>query len=182
MRQVFRKHLASLDKREKRLVSYQIIEQFFTMFGHLSPCTVAGYWPLVQELDICPLLRTLHICGWCCTLPVVVRRDHPLDFRLWEPGQVLSPDSAKIPAPLSTQSCLTPRIIFVPALGFDREGFRLGHGGGYYDRTLMTLRNTGSLLAIGIGFSIQMVDRLPHTTLDQRVDAFLSERLILRFS
>ena len=137
---------------------------------------------MVQELDICPLLRTLHICGWCCTLPVVVRRDYPLDFRLWEPGQALSKDNAKIPAPLSTQPRMTPRIIFVPALGFDQEGFRLGRGGGYYDRTLMTLRNTSSLLAIGIGFSIQLVDRVCRSRRDQRVDAFLSERLILRFS
>ena len=84
--------------------------------------------------------------------------------------------------PSLTHSTVTPEILITPLLAFDRAGYRLGYGGGYYDRTLAELREHYSIYAIGAGYCCQKFDSVPHDQFDQRLDAVVTEKGVLHTS
>lgn len=137
---------------------------------------VSGYWPMGSELDVRPTLRALAARGHPICLPVVVRRGEPLLFRAWREGDTLVPAGFGTQVPAETAPELVPRVLLVPLLAFDREGYRLGYGGGFYDRTLAKLRTPGPVLAIGLGYAAQEMAELPHEAFDQRLDCLVTER------
>lgn len=110
---------------------------------------VGFYWPFKGEYDPRPLARALHQAGARLALPVVVRRAAPMEFRPWRPGIRMVAGIWNIPVPAEGDPVL-PDTLLVPLVGFDLRGYRLGHGGGYYDRTLATMPRRPR--AIGIGF------------------------------
>ena len=136
--------------------------------------SIAGYWATPRELDVRPLLEYLHGRGWRCFLPVVLHADQPLTFRLWHPNQALFPDHKGVLAPDAESPEGIPEVILTPTLAFDAQGFRLGQGGGYYDRTLRALRPPP--FVIGIAFSVQRVPFVPRLEHDVRLDAVLTEQ------
>lgn len=142
---------------------------------------VSGYWPMAEEADIRPILTRLHGAGHRCGLPVVVGTGRPLSFRLWTPESVLRPDRFGVATPPAESPALEPDLILVPLLAFDRNGYRLGYGGGFYDCTLAALRACKSILAIGVAYADQEVDAVPHEPHDQRLDGVLTERGLLTF-
>jgi 5-formyltetrahydrofolate cyclo-ligase len=113
-------------------------------------------------------------------LPVVVDRDRHLDFRAWVPGDRLEPGDHGTWHPAATAPLVVPQVVLVPLLAFDRRGFRLGYGGGYYDRTLESLRRSAYLTTIGVGFSAQEVAAVPHDALDQRLDWLATETGLIK--
>jgi 5-formyltetrahydrofolate cyclo-ligase len=137
---------------------------------------VSGFWPFGPEIDVRPLLYHLHAAGHPVALPVVIKRGLPLLFRRWHPGQALVAGSFGVPRPEKDQPELTPEVLIVPLLAFDRAGYRLGYGGGFYDRTLAGLRAKGRALAVGVGFSIQEAPRIPRDETDERLDWMVTER------
>lgn len=100
---------------------------------------LAGYWPIRCEPDLRPLLSDLHREGVRLSLPVVERRAAPLVFRRWIPGERLQPGYWNIPVPSPRSEVLVPDIALAPCLGWDPDCYRLGWGGGYFDRTLAEL-------------------------------------------
>ncbi|MFQ5984811.1 MAG: 5-formyltetrahydrofolate cyclo-ligase [Alphaproteobacteria bacterium] len=148
----------------------------------LAPrCTVSGYWPIRDELDIRPLLCRLHEAGHRCALPVIVGRRRPLVFRVWSPNTPMEEAAFGISVPTRTAPEVVPEVLIVPLLAFDPVGYRLGYGGGYYDVTLTHLRAERSrTLAVGMAFEAQRVDLLPHGPDDQRLDWVVTERRALR--
>lgn len=122
---------------------------------------VGGYWPIGDEIDPRPLLKALDEAGWQCALPVVEKVGSPLCFRAWRPGDVLEPGAHAIPAPLAAAAMVTPTLLLVPLLAFDRTGHRLGYGGGYYDRSIAALRGAGALLAVGLAYAGQELAAVP---------------------
>ncbi len=131
------------------------------------------------EIDPIALMVSMHaslrrrIC-----VPVTGAGDAPLRFREWVPGTELEPGPFRVCAPVSGD-WLTPEIIIMPLLAFDRRGHRLGYGGGYYDRTLRRLRGTRNVTAVGLAFAAQESDLLPVTELDQQLDAVVTEKEII---
>ncbi len=142
---------------------------------------VAGYWPIDTEIDVRPLLARLHERDVGCALPVVVGRDAPLLFRRWCPEDELEAGAHGTWHPRPSRETLRPRILFVPLLAFDRTGYRLGHGGGYYDRTLAALRAEGPTTAIGAAYAIQRADHVPRGPRDQPLDWVVTEESLTRF-
>ena len=140
----------------------------------------SGFWPFGPEIDVRPILYHLHAAGHPIALPVVVKRGLPLLFRAWRPGQELVAGSFGVPRPDKDQPELTPEVLIVPLLAFDRSGYRLGYGGGFYDRTLAGLRENGRALAVGVGFSAQEVERIPRDATDERLDWMVTEREAFR--
>ena len=136
---------------------------------------VAGYHALGAELSPWPTLRRLEAAGARIVLPVAPAPHAPLVFRAFAPDQALEPDAAKIPSPTESAEALTPDLVLAPLIAFDREGYRLGQGGGYYDRTLAALRVAGRLFVIGLAYAGQEVDRIPRDAHDQPLDAILTE-------
>ena len=141
-----------------------------------SPGTVvSAFLSFGDELDTAPLLRTLYTQGFKLCLPVMQGRNQPLGFRAWSPGDALVTVQWGIQEPQPTQPAVTPDILLIPLLAFDRHGNRLGYGGGYYDRTLAARRAGNHLcLAIGLAYDAQEVDAVPHLDYDQRLDGVLT--------
>jgi len=146
--------------------------------GIRSGSVVAGYWAMADEFDVRPLLEKLvledNVVG---ALPVVVKNDAPLIFRQWRPG--LSLESGGFGThhpPESVPECI-PDVVMVPLLAFDKTGYRVGWGGGFYDRTLELLRKRPEgVIAVGTAFAAQEVDAVVHDELDQPVDWVITEQ------
>ena len=136
---------------------------------------VSGYQPMGGELDPWPVLRRLERVGARIVLPVAISRHEPLIFRAFVEGDPLRRDAVGIAAPTDEAEALTPDLLIVPLLGFDRHGHRLGQGAGHYDRTLSALRAAGKVWAIGLAYAGQRVDELPSEAHDERLDAILTE-------
>ena len=132
---------------------------------------LAGYMPMRTEIDPLPAMAAHQ--GPVC-VPVIPGPDMPLRFREWTPGCAMVPGDfgALIPA---EGAWLEPEVLIVPLLSFDRRGFRLGYGGGFYDRTLERLRARGTTLALGFAFAAQEVAEVPIEPTDQPLDAVLTE-------
>jgi 5,10-methenyltetrahydrofolate synthetase len=110
-------------------------------------------------------------------LPVVLAADSSLAFRAWSPAVAMTTDRYGIPVPASGEPVL-PEALLIPLVGFDATGFRLGYGGGYFDRTLASLRPRP--LAIGVGFELSRLDSLHREPHDQPLDLIVTERGIHR--
>ena len=137
---------------------------------------VSGFMPIRSEIDPMPLLECLRKSGRRTALPIVGKRDAPLLFRLWVPGDEMNLGPYGIQEPKCTAVQVCPCLLLVPMLAFDRNGFRLGYGGGYYDRTLSELRAKKKIVAVGVAYSKQEVDVIPATDFDQRLDWIVTER------
>jgi 5-formyltetrahydrofolate cyclo-ligase len=141
---------------------------------------VSGYWPMRSEFDPRPVLRELQARGHRLCLPVVVGTGQPLLFRAWRFGEPLVAGGFGTQVPDDRQAEVVPRVLLVPMLAFDRAGYRLGYGGGFYDRTLAALRAAGEVLAVGLAFAAQEVDTVPHDNTDARLDWIVTEAGALR--
>ena len=142
---------------------------------------VSAFWPMGDEIDPRPLMERLHAAGIPIGLPVVVAKGAPLLFRRWRPGTRLVPGGFKTEVPSPDEPELTPNLLIVPLLAFDREGYRLGYGGGFYDRTLAMLRGAGGAVnAVGFAYAGQEVEVVPHADYDQRLDWLATERSLHR--
>ena len=152
-----------------------LLQSATPMLDQFKPGVVSAYYPFETEIDCLPLLNALHEKGWQIGLPVVLGKAKPLEFRLWVPGGTLESGSFGIPAPPATAETVDPDVLLVPMLAFDRYGYRLGYGGGFYDRTLALARSERTVTAIGLAFDAQGVDRCPIDDYDQPLDAVITE-------
>lgn len=138
---------------------------------------VAGYWPFADEADPRPLMGALAARGHPLCLPVVAGRGRALVFRAWTPGDALETGAFDTRVPAACAPERAPRALLVPLLAADRAGFRLGYGGGYYDRTLAALDGA---LAVGVAFHDQLRDSVPRGRHDRPLDWLATERGALR--
>ena len=136
---------------------------------------MAGYWPKGDEADIRPAMETLSLAGHVTALPVVAGRGWPLLFRQWRPGHPLVPGAFRVMEPMEDAPVVQPDILLVPLLAFDDRGYRLGYGGGFYDRTLEVLRAAAPALALGIGYAGQRLESVPIDAYDQKLDWIVTE-------
>ncbi|MEQ9562786.1 MAG: 5-formyltetrahydrofolate cyclo-ligase, partial [Woeseiaceae bacterium] len=125
----------SIEPAERNRLTESIMDNLRRAFV-LQSEVVAFYWPLPGEIDLRPLVTELASKGARLALPAIVGKDEPLEFRRWKPGDELDESGLwNIPTP-TVRDIVTPTLIYVPLLGFDKDCHRLGHGGGFYDRTL----------------------------------------------
>lgn len=123
-----------------------------TQLGHAEPEIVAGFWPLDGEPDLRPIFGQLQAMGYTVSLPVVVKKQAPLEFHAWRPQDPLARGAFGVLEPVRGE-VLAPTVLLVPTLGFTDQGARIGYGGGYYDRTLSHLNETGKpFVTIGIAW------------------------------
>ena len=137
---------------------------------------VSGYWAIRDEIDAMPLLARLAGAGFVCCLPAVVGKGRGLQFRVWTPGAALSRGPFRIPEPPESAAPAAPTHLLVPLLACDRDGYRLGYGGGYYDRSLRALRRLSPIVAVGMAYTGQIVPDLPRTRHDEPLDWIVTER------
>jgi 5-formyltetrahydrofolate cyclo-ligase len=140
---------------------------------------VSGFMPLKSEISPLPLMHKLAGGGAKLALPRIVGRGSPLSMRAWEFGAPLDRGQWDIREPKPDAPEAEPDILLVPLLAFDRAGYRIGYGAGYYDRTIARLRALKKVTAVGIAFAAQEVPEIPKTPGDERLDLVLTEHEVI---
>ena len=133
---------------------------------------VSFYWPFRGEPNLRPLMRRMVVAGRTVALPVVVQQRQPLEFRPWTPGCEMMLGVWNIPIP-DTKERLTPRLLLAPVVGFDPQRYRLGYGGGFFDRTLAALGNDRTV--IGVGYDSQAIATIHPLTHDIAMHRIVTE-------
>lgn len=134
--------------------------------------TISLYWPFKGEFDPRSLMRRLAADGFAVALPVVVEPNAPLAFCRWQPGMTMMRGVYGIPVP-QVRDAVQPGAVVAPLLGFDRAGYRLGYGGGYYDRTLAALKPEP--LIVGAGYECSAIDTIYPARHDVPMHAIVTE-------
>jgi 5,10-methenyltetrahydrofolate synthetase len=161
-------------------LSAAVCEHLGKNFPQLAQMRVGFCWPVKNEPDLRPLLGAWLAAGdpgFAALLPVVVEIDSPLAFRAWTPGTRLRVDRYGIPTPEAGEFLL-PQALLLPVNAFDAAGFRIGYGGGFFDRTLAAMKPAP--LAIGVGFELARVASVGPQPHDMRLDAMVSEAGVFR--
>lgn len=146
----------------------ELLADYLSSFNGLP---LAGYMAMRTEIDPAAAMRAHQ--GPVC-VPVIIGPGQPLRFREWTQDAVMEAGSfgALIPA---EGAWIEPEVVIVPLVGFDARGYRLGYGGGFYDRTLQELRARRKTHAVGFAFGAQEMDAVPIDAFDQRLDALVTE-------
>jgi 5-formyltetrahydrofolate cyclo-ligase len=142
-----------------------------------QPGILGIYWPFRAEFDPRPLVDALAVSGPRVALPVVVDKQGPLEYRIWAPGEALTTGVWDIPIP-EKREIAVPAMVLAPVVAFDRACYRLGYGGGYFDRTLAALNPCP--LAVGIGFACQEIATIHPQPFDVPMDLVVTEAGIRR--
>ncbi|MGE0847402.1 MAG: 5-formyltetrahydrofolate cyclo-ligase [Flavobacteriaceae bacterium] len=146
---------------ERRAMSERIAAGIEREIGDVRDRTVSIYWPFRGEPDLRAFAGRVNERGGRIALPIVVRAGAPLMFRLWKQGDPLEKGVWNIPIPAADAPEAVPDVVIAPVVGFDPRRYRLGYGGGFFDRTLAGLG--GKPLTVGIGFSQQAIETFrPH--------------------
>jgi len=167
--------------RNKDIAAKTLVEFADDFEPETSGDVVSGYVPMGSEIDDMALLNRFFERGFTLGLPLVTAPATPLTFLGYRPGDALVKGSFDVFTPEHSAPHVVPSILLVPLLAFDRHGYRLGYGGGFYDRTLALLRKQKPIKAIGLAFSGQEVGAVPHDELDQPLDSVLCENGLREF-
>jgi 5-formyltetrahydrofolate cyclo-ligase len=161
---------------QRRLLGERIAAELRSVIAE-RPGVLGVYWPFRAEFDPRPLIDRAVAEGRGVALPVVVDKKGPLEYRAWRPGEPLVDGVWNIPVPEKRQ-IVTPAAVLAPLVGFDRAGYRLGYGGGYFDRTLAAL--SPRPVAIGVGFEFQAIDTIHPQPFDVPMDIIVTEAGVRR--
>ena len=162
---------------ERRMWGQQIEERLRVLL-RVRPGIILGvYWPFQAEFDPRPLIDWLIAAGSAVALPVVVDKKGPLEYRAWRPGEKLVDGVWNIPVP-ERRRIVVPQAVLAPLVGFDRDCYRLGYGGGYFDRTLAALAPRP--WAIGVGFELSQLETIYPQYFDIPMDLIVTEACVRR--
>jgi 5-formyltetrahydrofolate cyclo-ligase len=156
-----------------------ITELFFKTQYFMPRTVISAYMSLRGEVNCGAILHRLSKQGHITCLPVIVSRDQPMIFREYLPGDPTQTGSLGQLEPLDSAADIIPDILIVPMIGFSRQGFRLGYGSGFFDRTLQELRRNKSIKAIGIAYSTQEMPELVAESHDQKMDIIITEKEVI---
>ena len=157
---------------ECALLSSQIESRLTSYLADFSG-VIANYSPINNEVIV--KLSEYQTC-----LPVISKSQKPLEFRLWQKGAFLEKGELGIMQPPKNAPELSPDIIIVPIVAFDRQLNRIGYGSGYYDATIAALRKTKQIATIGVAFSFQEVPKIPAEPFDEKLDIIITEKELVK--
>jgi 5-formyltetrahydrofolate cyclo-ligase len=140
---------------------------------------VSGFMPMKTEINPLPLMKRLAAAGASLALPIVEGRGKPLTMRAWTFGVPLEAGVWGIRQPPTTATEMFPDILLVPLATFDRRGYRIGYGAGYYDMTIARLRAMKPVTTIGVAFATQECTAVPVDPWDERLAFVLTEREVI---
>ena len=142
-------------------------------FARRAPGVVAFCWPIRREFDARALIGRLLAQGWRACMPVVETVAAPMVFRPWTPATAMAADPYGIPVPAAAAASPPPDVVLLPLVVFDADGYRLGYGGGYFDRTLAVL--TPRPTTCGVGFELARTTDLHPQAHDIPLDLIVTE-------
>jgi len=164
----------------QRLESSRKMSELFIGNIPLEPDDKIGsFHPMSTEIDV-TLLTEIIMDSHICALPCIDKKDAPLTFRHYTKKTQLKKDPQfNIFEPEESSPKITPTVIIVPLLAFDKKGYRLGFGGGFYDRTIELLKNESGLLLVGVAYDFQQVSIIPRDEYDQKLDCVVTDKKIV---
>jgi 5-formyltetrahydrofolate cyclo-ligase len=168
-----------LPEAERLEAQTAINQRIADEFPEIREQLLGFYWPIRGEIDLRPVVRDLIQAGAGASLPVITARNEPLEFARWEPWTDMTPGVWNIPVP-SQPEWVVPTALLIPLLGFDSSGYRMGYGGGYYDRTLAALSRRP--LTIGVGYALGQLDTIRPEPHDVALDAIVTESGVIRIA
>ena len=166
------RHWAAKNSSPDALVS--LSDHLVTQFGKMSGQIVSGYLAIGTEINVAPAIAGLEKAGLVATLPVVTAAEQPLTFRRWTAGTQMESGPLRTCHPAANSPEMIPDLLIIPMLA-DADGYRIGWGGGFYDRTLWKLRAEKKVIAIGAAFEAQRVEKVPRDEHDARLDWIATE-------
>jgi 5-formyltetrahydrofolate cyclo-ligase len=171
---------ANLSERQRYLKSRDIVQNFYANIPVGKNDIIAGYTPFQSEVDINLLLEMYSERGNKICLPVVEEENAPLIFREYKIGdKLIKNEKFGFLEPEESAQKMLPNIIITPLVAFDAAGFRLGQGGGFYDRTIEYLLSVGEIMTVGVAFVLQQIPKVPHESFDQKLDAIVTEERVI---
>jgi len=143
----------AMPQDERQAASEAIADRLAAHIGPFAGRRISFYWPFRGEPDLRPLAEKVWAQGGEALLPVVVAKAAPLVFRRWRRGEPLDKGVWNIPIPAGGEA-VEPDIVIAPVVGYDPACYRLGYGGGFFDRTLALFSRA---VAIGVGYDLQRI-------------------------
>jgi 5-formyltetrahydrofolate cyclo-ligase len=162
---------------ERRLWGDEIEATLRALLLERPLMTLGVYWPFQAEFDPRALIDWVIARGFAVALPAVVDKKGPLEYRAWRPGEALVDGVWDIPIP-EAREVVVPEAVLAPLVGFDRQCYRLGYGGGYFDRTLAAFSTRP--LAIGVGYEVSQIESILPQSFDIPMDVIVTEARIRR--
>lgn len=181
LRKELRELRDDMSDKDRHSKSRDIVQNFYSHIPTGKKTVVAGFIPMGSEADIRMLLEMYQEAGLRTCLPIVTNVDEPLTFCEYKRyDELVENKKFKFFEPV-VRKTLVPNVIITPLLAFDEKGFRLGYGGGFYDRTFDFLYKVGEILTVGVAFECQKVKKLPIDKFDERLDAVVTEKTVYVF-
>ena len=175
-----RKKILNIRKKKNRKnIKFSFLKIFKEIKKNISKKKIiGGYYPVNFEIDILDFLEKLETKGLQLCLPVV-KKNNEMDYYSWSTKNLLKLNKYGIPEPEKIKKVF-PDIVLVPLVAFDNRLYRIGYGGGYYDRYIEKLSNKKNLFKIGIAHSCQKINRVPANKYDKKLDIIITEKYVLR--
>ena len=165
-------------KKNYKLVAlkYDLLKNILKKFNLLKNKKIGAYFPINYEIDCLEILKQLEKSGHKISLPIT-KKGNKMDFFEWSFKEPLLIGKIGIPEPYSKKK-VYPDILLVPLVAFNKYKFRLGYGGGYYDRYIHKVKKIKKILTIGLAYSFQRMDKIPINKFDKKLDIILTENHI----
>jgi 5-formyltetrahydrofolate cyclo-ligase len=174
-----KKILEIRNKKNSKNIKLTLLKIFKEIQKNISKKKIiGGYYPVNFEIDVLKFLEKLEVKGLELCLPVV-KKNNEMDFYSWSTKNFLKLNKFGIPEPEKIKKVL-PDVILVPLVAFDNRLYRIGYGGGYYDRYIEKISKKKNLLKIGIAHSCQKINRVPINKHDKKLDIIITEKYVLR--
>lgn len=157
---------------ERTVMAERIAIGLDAAIGDVAGRLVSFYWPFRGEPDLRGWAESVNARGGRTALPLVIEKGHPLEFRAWRQGDPLEKGIWNIPVPAAGPA-VYPDIVISPVVGFDPGNYRLGYGGGFFDRTLAALPRKP--LVIGVGYRLQAIPTIYPQPHDIPMDRIVTE-------
>ena len=173
-----------IGRRNKYFVKYNKKNNSHThimlIVENIKPCVIGSYLPFRNEFSTNLLNDELSKLGFKLSLPCINENNSSMIFRSYNSNDDLISNTYGIMEPSEDSDEVMPSIIIVPLVAFSLSGYRLGYGGGYYDRYIAKNLDNKDFITIGLGFSFQQYDELPYETHDQKLDWILTEKYLYK--
>ena len=178
LKSTIRKKILNIRRRKKNQnINFSFLE-IFKKIKKNNLKIIGGYYPVNFEVDTLNFLNELDKKDYKICLPAI-KKNNQMDFYLWTFKDLLKLNKFGIPEPEKIKKVI-PELILVPLVAFDKKLFRIGYGGGYYDRYIEKYLIKKNILKVGVAYSFQKINKIPINKFDKKLDIIITEKYTLK--
>ncbi len=179
-KKILRKKLINIRRSNfvNHTISFVRFKKILKKYYLKKNINIGGYYPVNSEISCLDILEILEKNNFKISLPIT-KKNNNMDFYEWSFQDPLRVSQQGIPEP-NTKKKVIPDVLIVPLVGFDRYKFRLGYGGGFYDRYISKILKLKKILTVGFAFSFQEISKIPINKFDQKLNFILTDKKIIR--